>query len=91
MCPLKLQQSKVNKAPCVTNAPALQLHNHIASPITSWKQGTSNANECWFRNLLTDTDTEIMEHSGKMVLLFKILRLAEELEEKVYVSFKRLI
>lgn len=29
-----------------------------------------------------------MEHSGKMVLLFKILRLAAELGEKVYVSFK---
>lgn len=32
-----------------------------------------------------------MEHSGKMVLLFKVLSLAEELDEKVYVFFKYLI
>lgn len=55
----------------------------ITSPVTSWKQGASDENKGWFRSLLTEADGKIMEHSGKMVLLFKILRLAAELEEKV--------
>lgn len=76
-----------NKAPCVTHDPALQLYTYITSPVTSGKQGASDENKRWFRNLLTEADGRIMEHSGKMVLLFKILRLAAELEEKVYVFF----
>eukprot|EP00066_Takifugu_rubripes_P020535 XP_011609801.1 PREDICTED: transcriptional regulator ATRX-like isoform X2 [Takifugu rubripes] len=48
-------------------------------------KGASDENKGWFRNLLTEADGKIMEHSGKMVLLFKILRLAAELEEKVLV------
>lgn len=35
--------------------------------------------------MLTEEDAKILEHSGKMVLLFKILSMAEELEDKVYV------
>lgn len=40
---------------------------------------------------MTEADAKLMEHSGKMVLLFKILRMAEELDEKVYVFFQNLI
>lgn len=43
--------------------------------------------EGWFRNLLSEKDAKILEHSGKMVLLFEILRMAEDLNEKVYVYF----
>ncbi|CAJ1064215.1 transcriptional regulator ATRX-like isoform X1 [Xyrichtys novacula] len=39
----------------------------------------------WFNNLLSQTDAKIMEHSGKMVLLFEILRMAEYLGDKVLV------
>lgn len=45
----------------------------------------------WHREFMTDADAEILEHSGKMVLLFEILRMAEELEEKVLVFSQSLI
>jgi len=48
---------------------------------------TSQSPERWFKNLLSEEDANIMEHSGKMVLLFEILRMAEDLDEKVYDSF----
>lgn len=41
----------------------------------------------WYKSMLSEEDASIMEHSGKMVLLFEILRMAEELNDKVYVSF----
>lgn len=41
---------------------------------------------CWFKNLLSESDAKIMEHSGKMVILFEILRMAENIGEKVYAS-----
>lgn len=77
---------KGNKAPCGTIVDI-----YIVCPVSSLKQGPSTVNKRWFRNLLTEADAKIMEHSGKMVLLFKILRMAEELEEKVYVFFQNLI
>lgn len=43
--------------------------------------------ERWYKDLLSERDAKILEHSGKMVLLFEILRMAEELEDKVYVCF----
>lgn len=45
----------------------------------------------WFKDLLSDTDASILEHSGKMVLLFEILRMAEELGDKVLVFSQSLI
>ncbi|KAM9348914.1 transcriptional regulator ATRX-like [Symphorus nematophorus] len=47
--------------------------------------------EGWFKHLLTEQDAKIMEHSGKMVLLFEILRMAEKLEDKVLVFSQSLI
>ncbi|XP_038565073.1 transcriptional regulator ATRX-like isoform X1 [Micropterus salmoides] len=47
--------------------------------------------EGWFRNLLSEKDAKILEHSGKMVLLFEILRMAEDLNEKVLVFSQSLI
>ncbi|XP_072230790.1 transcriptional regulator ATRX-like [Leuresthes tenuis] len=50
-----------------------------------------SANECWYKNLLSESDAKIMEHSGKMVLLFEILRMAEDLGDKVLVFSQSLI
>lgn len=41
----------------------------------------------WYKDFVTDADAEVLEHSGKMVLLFEILRMAEELGDKVWVIF----
>lgn len=43
-------------------------------------------NEGWFKSHVTEADAEVMEHSGKMVLLFQILKMAEELGDKVYAA-----
>lgn len=40
----------------------------------------------WHREFVTEADAEILEHSGKIMLLFEVLRMAEEVEDKVYVS-----
>lgn len=41
--------------------------------------------EDWFKPLLSECDASVLEHSGKMVLLMKILQMAEDLGDKVYV------
>uniref|UniRef100_A0A673ZFH2 DNA helicase n=1 Tax=Salmo trutta TaxID=8032 RepID=A0A673ZFH2_SALTR len=45
----------------------------------------------WYKSMLSDSDATILGHSGKMVLLFEILRMAEELEDKVLVFSQSLI
>lgn len=45
----------------------------------------------WFKNLLCERDASILEHSGKMVLLFEILKMAEDLMDKVLVFSQSLI
>lgn len=40
----------------------------------------------WFKSHLTEADAKVMEHSGKIVLLFQILKMAEELGDKVYAA-----
>ncbi|KAM4555400.1 transcriptional regulator ATRX [Odontesthes bonariensis] len=45
----------------------------------------------WHREFVTDADAEILEHSGKITLLFEILRMAEEVDEKVLVFSQSLI
>ncbi len=37
----------------------------------------------WHKEFVTEADAEILEHSGKIVLLFEILRMAEEVDDKV--------
>ncbi|XP_061903970.1 transcriptional regulator ATRX-like isoform X3 [Entelurus aequoreus] len=51
----------------------------------------ASGGQCWFQNLLSQADAKILEHSGKMVLLFEILRKAEELGDKVLVFSQSLI
>ncbi|XP_077165262.1 transcriptional regulator ATRX isoform X2 [Paroedura picta] len=45
----------------------------------------------WYKDFVTEADAEVLEHSGKMVLLFEILRMAEELGDKVLVFSQSLI
>ncbi|XP_026213099.1 transcriptional regulator ATRX isoform X2 [Anabas testudineus] len=45
----------------------------------------------WHKEFVTEQDSEILEHSGKMVILFEILRMAEEVDEKVLVFSQSLI
>ncbi|XP_037603550.1 transcriptional regulator ATRX-like [Sebastes umbrosus] len=47
--------------------------------------------EGWFKSMLSEEDANIMELSGKMVLLFEILRMAEDLDDKVLVFSQSLI
>ncbi|XP_040903531.1 transcriptional regulator ATRX [Toxotes jaculatrix] len=45
----------------------------------------------WYKEFVTEADAEILEHSGKMTLLFEILRMAEEVDDKVLVFSQSLI
>ncbi|XP_007428736.1 transcriptional regulator ATRX [Python bivittatus] len=45
----------------------------------------------WYKDFVADADAEVLEHSGKMMLLFEILRMAEELGDKVLVFSQSLI
>ncbi|KAK9393748.1 transcriptional regulator ATRX [Crotalus adamanteus] len=45
----------------------------------------------WYKGFVVDGDAEVLEHSGKMMLLFEILRMAEERGEKVLVFSQSLI
>ncbi|XP_016110474.1 transcriptional regulator ATRX [Sinocyclocheilus grahami] len=53
--------------------------------------GPGSPSPDWYKEFVTETDSEVLEHSGKIVLLFEILRMAEELEEKVLVFSQSLI
>ncbi|XP_077433961.1 transcriptional regulator ATRX isoform X2 [Vanacampus margaritifer] len=45
----------------------------------------------WHKGFVTEADAEIIEHSGKITVLFEILRMAEEVEDKVLVFSQSLI
>lgn len=45
----------------------------------------------WYKEFVTEADAEVLEHSGKMTLLFEILRMSEELGDKVLVFSQSLI
>uniref|UniRef100_A0AAQ5X8X2 DNA helicase n=1 Tax=Amphiprion ocellaris TaxID=80972 RepID=A0AAQ5X8X2_AMPOC len=45
----------------------------------------------WHKEFVTEADAEIVEHSGKISLLFEILRMAEEVDDKVLVFSQSLI
>ncbi|KAJ3587469.1 hypothetical protein NHX12_011066 [Muraenolepis orangiensis] len=45
----------------------------------------------WHKEFVTEADAEIMSHSGKISLLFEILRMAEEVDDKVLVFSQSLI
>ncbi|XP_077387907.1 transcriptional regulator ATRX [Festucalex cinctus] len=45
----------------------------------------------WHKEFVTEADAELIEHSGKITVLFEILRMAEEVEDKVLVFSQSLI
>ncbi|XP_072285341.1 transcriptional regulator ATRX-like isoform X2 [Pyxicephalus adspersus] len=45
----------------------------------------------WHKDFVTEADAGVLEHSGKICLLFEILRMAEELGDKVLVFSQSLI
>ncbi|CAN9501704.1 unnamed protein product [Ophioblennius macclurei] len=47
--------------------------------------------EQWYKSFLCESDADILEHSGKLVLLFEILRMAEDVGDKVLVFSQSLI
>ncbi|XP_068600128.1 ATRX chromatin remodeler, like [Brachionichthys hirsutus] len=53
--------------------------------------GSETLSNGWFKNLMSDGDAKILEHSGKMVLLFEILRMAGALQDKVLVFSQSLV
>ncbi|XP_023672169.1 transcriptional regulator ATRX [Paramormyrops kingsleyae] len=53
--------------------------------------GPGSPSPDWHKDFVTEADAEILDHSGKMVLLFEILRIAEELNDKVLVFSQSLI
>ncbi|KAL4648835.1 transcriptional regulator ATRX [Arapaima gigas] len=57
----------------------------------SSSSGPGSPSPDWYKEFVTEADSEILEHSGKMVLLFEILRMAEEVEDKVLVFSQSLI
>lgn len=71
-------------------------NNPSVSIKTEESKATSSSNPSspapdWYKDFVTDADAEILEHSGKMVLLFEILRMAEEIGDKVLVFSQSLI
>ncbi|XP_038152964.1 transcriptional regulator ATRX-like isoform X2 [Cyprinodon tularosa] len=57
----------------------------------SSSSGPRRPAQAWYKHLLSEGDARIMEHSGKMVLLFEILRMAEDPGDKVLVFSQSLI
>lgn len=51
------------------------------APPTASAPGSPTAD--WHKEFVTEADAEILEHSGKIMLLFEILRMAEEVDDKV--------
>ncbi|KAJ8338353.1 hypothetical protein SKAU_G00373190 [Synaphobranchus kaupii] len=60
-------------------------------PTSSSNPGSPSLAPDWHKEFVTEPDAEILEHSGKMMLLFEILRMAEEVEDKVLVFSQSLI
>ncbi|XP_056456095.1 transcriptional regulator ATRX isoform X2 [Gadus chalcogrammus] len=53
--------------------------------------GPGSPSPDWHKEFVTEADAEILEHSGKISLLFEILRMAEEVDDKVLVFSQSLI
>ncbi|KAM9846394.1 transcriptional regulator ATRX-like [Aulostomus maculatus] len=94
----KIQAMLTNEAPIVTES-KLSLNNGTevsqadgATDIAVEGQtDPQRPGQDWFKNLLSESDAKILEHSGKMVLLFEILKMTEELGDKILVFSQSLI
>ncbi|KAA0709068.1 Transcriptional regulator ATRX [Triplophysa tibetana] len=57
----------------------------------SSNSGPGSPSPDWYKEFVSEADAEVLEHSGKITLLFEILRMAEAVEEKVLVFSQSLI
>ncbi|XP_025070232.1 transcriptional regulator ATRX isoform X2 [Alligator sinensis] len=73
----------------LANTPAIPAKSDEGKATSSSNPGSPAPD--WYKDFVTDADAEILEHSGKMVLLLEILRMAEELGDKVLVFSQSLI
>ncbi|XP_013009137.1 transcriptional regulator ATRX isoform X2 [Cavia porcellus] len=71
------------------NIPSVSIKLEESKAISS--SNPSSPAPDWYKDFVTDADAEVLEHSGKMVLLFEILRMAEEIGDKVLVFSQSLI
>ncbi|XP_035289192.1 transcriptional regulator ATRX-like [Anguilla anguilla] len=66
-----------------------------ASPVEDGKATSSSGHGSispgWYKNFVTEDDATVLQHSGKLVLLFEILHMAEEMGDKVLVFSQSLI
>ncbi|TKS83503.1 Transcriptional regulator ATRX [Collichthys lucidus] len=83
--PWCLQLSYMNRATRGQGKAAALLRNEEGS------FGCESLDEDWFKDQLSDQDAKILEHSGKLVLLLEILKMAEDLNDKVLVFSQSLI
>uniref|UniRef100_A0A3Q2PFT7 DNA helicase n=1 Tax=Fundulus heteroclitus TaxID=8078 RepID=A0A3Q2PFT7_FUNHE len=63
-------------------------------PVEETRANSAPGSPCsadWYKEFVTEADAEVLEHSGKITLLFEILRMAEEVEDKVLVFSQSLI
>jgi len=62
------------------NSVYLCVFSSVRAPSNS---GPGSPSPDWYKEFVTEADSEVLEHSGKMVVLFEILRMAEDVEDKV--------
>ncbi|XP_036069984.1 transcriptional regulator ATRX isoform X2 [Oryzias melastigma] len=63
----------------------------VEEPQPSGAEPGSPRSADWHKEFVTEADADILAHSGKLTLLFEILRMAEEVEDKVLVFSQSLI
>uniref|UniRef100_A0A8C5MW96 DNA helicase n=1 Tax=Leptobrachium leishanense TaxID=445787 RepID=A0A8C5MW96_9ANUR len=77
------------KSPEVSNSSAVKVEDRKAN--ASSEPSSPSAGADWYKEFVTEADAQIMSHSGKISILFDVLRMAEELGDKVLVFSQSLI
>ncbi|MGH0177101.1 UNVERIFIED_CONTAM: hypothetical protein FKN15_074300 [Acipenser sinensis] len=87
---IKVWNSRSRGGEGVRERPEIEpAQEEVSKPTSS--SGPGSPSPDWHKEFVTEADAEILQHSGKMVLLFEILRMAEEVGDKVLVFSQSLI
>ncbi|XP_019719517.1 transcriptional regulator ATRX-like [Hippocampus comes] len=86
-----LEKNNDTGAPLMESGPSNSTTNDPNQNASTNVADSSSTGPCWFKNMLSQHDAKILEHSGKLVLLFEILRMAEALNDKVLVFSQSLV
>ncbi|RXM27769.1 Transcriptional regulator ATRX [Acipenser ruthenus] len=79
---IKVWNSRSRGGEGVRERPEIEpAQEEVSKPTSS--SGPGSPSPDWHKEFVTEADAEILQHSGKMVLLFEILRMAEEVGDKV--------